>query len=571
MSFWNGTRWINDSKQPLAGAGNAAPRGQMARFGDAIATGAMVVGLVALFVPLTAARAANPSLALNPHSGAPGTNVRMDGTSFEARTRLQVTWDGVASGMPAVQVNRSGTFTTTFVVPVAPLGSHTIAVAPVLAKGKKPMLQLAETTGVGTQFMLTTADAGPPPTGDPTPAPTSGMVTDPTATANPAATGDPVPTGDPTATADPGSTSDPAATAGPTSMPDPTPTAGPDPTATPGPTPGPTPPPTATPGPTPRPTSTPSPTATPRPTATPAPTPTPTPRPTATPPPPPPPSSLAVGLAAGRWSAANDIKGAVNWVTLDTGTSSRIASYNNAGVKVIDVIVGPYSSGGVKALDPDAWAANAVAAYRASPSIVAIEILNEPGGSWFWGSGALSTSNAAAYAHLLKTVHAAMVANFGSDRPLLLASYDGGYSGGRTWGQMVWAADSNVGSYIDGITMHPYGGTGSISSSALGNRVNVAAARAATGKPVYITELGWPTAVGQPSTGDSLQWTEDAQADNIYNFVTWARGTSYVKAVIFFMYQDYGTNNWYGVTRLDGSHKKAYEDLRRAAHGLAQS
>ena len=278
-----------------------------------------------------------------------------------------------------------------------------------------------------------------------------------------------------------------------------------------------------------------------------------------------------VGVDAGGWSAAADIKGAVNYVRLDTPTSSRIASYTSAGVSVIDVIAGPYNSGGVSALDANAWAANAVATYKASPSIVAIEILNEPGGSWFWGSNALSQTNAAAYAHVLKTVHDAFVSAFGANRPLLLASYDGGYSGALTWGQEVWSADPNVASYIDGITMHPYGGAGSVSSSALGNRANVAAARTATGLPVFITELGWPTAVGQPNTGDSLQWSEADQATNIYNFVTWARGTGYIKAVIVFNYSDYGTNMWYGITRVDQSHKKSYEDLRRAALGLPQS
>jgi hypothetical protein len=41
--------------------------------------------------------------------------------------------------------------------------------------------------------------------------------------------------------------------------------------------------------------------------------------------------------------------------------------------------------------------------------------------------------------------------------------------------------------------------------------------------------------------------------------------------VMFFNYSDWGTNMWYGVNRLDGSHKKSFEDLRRAAHGLPQS
>jgi hypothetical protein len=277
-----------------------------------------------------------------------------------------------------------------------------------------------------------------------------------------------------------------------------------------------------------------------------------------------------VGVAAGKWSAAANIKGSVSLVTLDTPSSSLISTYNNAGVAVIDCMTGPYSSG-VSAIDANAWADNAVAAYRASPSLRAIEILNEPGGTWFWGSNALSQANASAYANLLKTVHNKFATAFGASRPALLASYDGGYSGSLTWGQMVWAADPNVASYIDGITVHPYGGTGSVSSSALGNRANVAAAHTASGLPVYITELGWPTAVGQPATGDSLQWSEADQATNIYNFVTWARGTGYIKAVIMFMYADYGSNNWYGIVRADQSHKKSYEDLRRAALGLPKS
>jgi len=258
-------------------------------------------------------------------------------------------------------------------------------------------------------------------------------------------------------------------------------------------------------------------------------------------------------------------------MSLDTPGSSLVSKYNNAGVAVIDVMAGPYGTGGVRAIDANAWAANAVATYRASPSILAIEILNEPGGTWFWGANAMSQANASAYANLVKTVHNAFVSAFGADRPLLLASYDGGYSSGLTWGQMVWAADPNVASYIDGITVHPYGGTASITSSALGNRANVATAHKATGLPVYITEIGWPTAIGQPATGDSLQWSEADQATNIYNFVEWARGTGYVEAVIIFNYADYGSTNWYGIVRADQSHKKSYEDLRRAALRLPQS
>lgn len=86
-----------------------------------------------------------------------------------------------------------------------------------------------------------------------------------------------------------------------------------------------------------------------------------------------------------------------------------------------------------------------------------------------------------------------------------------------------------------------------------------------TGGPIYITEIGWPTAVGQPATGDSLQWTEAEQATNVTNFIAWCHDTGYVAEAVYFNYRDYGTNAWYGVVRSDGSHKPAYEALRQAA------
>lgn len=278
-----------------------------------------------------------------------------------------------------------------------------------------------------------------------------------------------------------------------------------------------------------------------------------------------------VGVEVESGNAATEIKGAVDYVRLDTPSNSLVATYNSAGLHVLDVIAGPYGTDGVRAIDADAWAKDAVATYRASPNILAIEILNEPGGSWFWGADALSQSNAIAYAGLLKTVHDAFVSAFGANRPLLIASYDGGYSGSNVWGRQVWAADPHVSSYIDGISMHPYGGIEDVASAALGNRAAVAAAHLATGLPVFVTEVGWPTAVGQLATNDSLQWSEADQATNIYDFIQWARDTGYVKAVIVFEYRDADANMAYGITRLDGTHKESFEDLRRAASGLPGS
>jgi hypothetical protein len=276
------------------------------------------------------------------------------------------------------------------------------------------------------------------------------------------------------------------------------------------------------------------------------------------------PLPMTVGVDAGGWSAAADIKGSVSYVRVST--TANIAAYTAAGVAVDYVIVGPYNSGGVCALNATTWANSAVADYRAHPEIVALEILNEPGGTWFWGPNALSQANATCYANLLVTV----VNAFGANHPMFLASWDGGYASGSNWGQEWTSANPNAMGDVEGITLHPYGGTGTVASSALGNRASVAAAEAATYMPIFITEVGWPTAVGQPSTGDSLQWTETDQATNIYNFVIWARSTSYIKSVVIVNYRDFGTNNWYGITRLNGTHKSSYRALYCAAQGLSQ-
>jgi hypothetical protein len=273
-------------------------------------------------------------------------------------------------------------------------------------------------------------------------------------------------------------------------------------------------------------------------------------------------SPMWVGVDAGGWpsSFASDVAGAASYVRLESPSS--IAGWTAAGVKVIDDMAGQSNSGGVSAINATEWAAKAVAAVKANPEIAAIEVLNEPGNQWMgWGSNAGDAANAAAYDHLLKVVHEAMVANFGTHYPPLLASYDGG-EGPTTWGEEMWAAEPNVGSYINGITLHSYGGASNRTNSALGSRDHIEEAHAQHPNiPIYVTEVGWPTAVGQPATGDSLQWTEAEQASNITNFITWAKSTDYIADVTIFNYRDYGTNDYYGIETASGAHKLSYAAL----------
>jgi hypothetical protein len=209
---------------------------------DQIATGAMVVGLVALFIPLASARASGPSLALSPASGASGSSVHLSGTTFSSRLRLQVSWDGVTSGMPTAQVDRTGRFKTTIVVPVAVSGSHMISVAQVVSKADMSTVQvtatLADVSSTVIAFDPKTIPADPfaaavpgaTPLPDATPAP--GSTSDPGAAPAPGATLEPSATADPGSTLAPGSSPAPGATPAPVSTPSPTPTVAPTPTAT---------------------------------------------------------------------------------------------------------------------------------------------------------------------------------------------------------------------------------------------------------------------------------------------------------------------------------------------------
>lgn len=288
---------------------------------------------------------------------------------------------------------------------------------------------------------------------------------------------------------------------------------------------------------------------------------------TVTPIPPTVPAQTLVGIDCGKWTtpAVTDLHGVVDFVRLDTPGS--ISAFTSAGLKVINDWSGPYSTSGVASINPGSWSEKVVAWVKENPQCWAIEVLDEPAGTWFWGPNAASLKNAEAYAVLVRTVSEKLTAAFGKNRPLVLASYDGGLTD-TSWGKM-WYKLLNP-TWVDGLTVHPYGGAKEAerAKSALGNRANVEAAYAQTKKPIYVTEIGWPTAMHEPPTGDSLQWNETEAADNLYNFITWTKAQPSVAAVADFCFRDYGTNAWYGVETATGVKKPSFTALQKAAHNL---
>ena len=190
-----------------------------------------------------------------------------------------------------------------------------------------------------------------------------------------------------------------------------------------------------------------------------------------------------------------------------------------------------------------------------------LEILQEPAGSWYWGSNAASPRNAACYARLLRQVSHSFTSAFGRNRPLLLASYDGGRSScSDTWGRQVWAADPRAGEYIDGITFHAYANNNS------GCRTALQDAWTRTHRPVYVTEVGWATECNGCYHSGWLNVSERQQARNIYGYIDWARSTGYVKGVVVFKNVDF-KSNWFGIMRADLSRKPSYFALHQAAVG----
>lgn len=281
---------------------------------------------------------------------------------------------------------------------------------------------------------------------------------------------------------------------------------------------------------------------------------------------------MIVGLNAGNYGSAGlaDVRNAVSTVRLDSSVgSSTFRSFASSGARILVDFSGPYTQSGASAIDAASWVTNALNFYAASCTTSAcpwVQVLNEPYWPRWWGPNADSQANADAYARLLRATWQAFHTRYGSAAPQILAACED-QDWNRYWCD-EWRnspAVPNALQYVDAVTLHAYGGIANRSQSALGTRANVDTAHAVSGKPVYVTEVGWPTATQCGSTGDSFQWSEADQAANITGFMDWARTTGYIAGVFYFNYRDFGSCTWYGVVRGNGTHKPGYYALKAEA------
>ena len=167
----------------------------------------MLIVAAALLLPFTAsfASTAAPTMGLSPAAGPTGSTVIVTGDGFPARSRVQLSWDAVAKGLPIASVNGRGHFRVTITIPAATEGAHTIAATIAANAGAAKNAKTTQSVGTlgSTVFTLNAgAAATPVPTSAPTatpvplPAPTATAVPlpEPTATAVPAPAATPAPT-----------------------------------------------------------------------------------------------------------------------------------------------------------------------------------------------------------------------------------------------------------------------------------------------------------------------------------------------------------------------------------------
>lgn len=291
-----------------------------------------------------------------------------------------------------------------------------------------------------------------------------------------------------------------------------------------------------------------------------------------------------------RWDLLEPTRGRFNWARTD----ALMAAAARTGVNVLAILgysarwasSDPSGAGDIHypPRDPADYArfARAVVArygvagafWSSRPDLAprplaAVELWNEPWGWWFWKP----TPDPAAYARLARAGAAAVK----QARPgieillsgdLLLIRRDG--SAGP-WLDAVLAADPGLGSLIDAYSTHPYPSPRDRSpldtTSAPAYRFDradltrsIAKAHGAR-RPIWITEVGWSTAVG---VSDAV--SEETQAEYLRLAATNALTKQRVERMFVFGWDrssgvagDREGN--YGLQRADGSMKPAWAAL----------
>ena len=196
--FWDGYRWIDERRSPRAGT-TTAPN----PWSTWVATGLMLIVLLAIVLPLTRTDALTAAMSLSPASGPAGTRVAARIEGIPAGTAVVLQWDGKPLQTASV-VGPSGKLNIRFTVPHDPDGAHRVSLMTTAPSRDLRKALVALAPGIllaGAVFTVDSNASDPavlPPPGSPTPAPTATPRPTPTATPSPTASPTPQPTPVPT-------------------------------------------------------------------------------------------------------------------------------------------------------------------------------------------------------------------------------------------------------------------------------------------------------------------------------------------------------------------------------------
>lgn len=226
MAFWDGARWIREAPR--------APAPTPRRTRDFIATGLIVLGLVALVIPQSTIRASG-LLELSPETAPSNSQVEISGSGLGGQSHVAIIVNASSVGLDNVHVNGDGTFRAKLRLKDYEPGVYNIAAMQVSRPGKGQLTSLASSTilasAILTVVVAPAANANVERVTTPSPSAQAASSTPPAETSSdPTATGSPTvapATPSPTAIATTAPTPQPA-TAAPTATPPPT-TAPPNP------------------------------------------------------------------------------------------------------------------------------------------------------------------------------------------------------------------------------------------------------------------------------------------------------------------------------------------------------
>ena len=206
-------------------------------------------------------------------------------------------------------------------------------------------------------------------------------------------------------------------------------------------------------------------------------------------------------------------------------------------------------------------------------AIRTFELWNEP----YYDNGDNGDYNPGRYARLVRAVGVAAHAADRSAKLLLAAEITGVQVGRRwiSWINALYHAVRRLNKYFDGIAIHPYGrdvihlsghGWNQLRRTELIRRAFVR--HHAADKPLWITEVGWPTCTDVAAGCVTIDQQAQCLATLMrYANTTWSR---YVKGVFVYNYDDYAADtsnpeNDYGLTSFGHAPKPALSVFRMFA------